>query len=291
MMAGIVESAGGQVVPVEEANGLIWLAIDNGSQLAALLDVNPSIEWVQLPWAGVETFAASGIFSRPVKFTCAKAAYAGKVGEHALTLVLATLRNLVEQARTPEWHETEPESLEGKRVTILGAGGTARSLIRYLRAGNCDITVLRRGNDAVPGATRTLSISALHSVLPDTDILVLALALTPETQGIIGARELSLLPPSAVLVNVARGGHVDTTALVDALKNGRLRAAGLDVTDPEPLPIGHPLWSLDNVLITSHCADGIAYRTEKLSERVRDNVSRFQRDEELIGIVDPSSGY
>ena len=287
----VVTSSGGNVVPADKANALMWLSVDNPSPVVTLLNENPGITWVQLPWAGVENFAAAGLFSRPITFTCAKGAYGGQVGEHALMLIMTSLRHVTEQARTLEWHRTEPELLEGKRVTVLGAGGITTSLVRFLRAADCDITVLRRSAADFPGATRTLPISELHAVLPDTEILVLALALTPETTQIIGAKELALLPPNAVLVNVARGSHVDTGPLVDALKNGQLAAAGLDVTDPEPLPKDHPLWSFDNVLITSHCADSQAYVTEKLAERLQENVIRFQDGEPLVGQVDLSAGY
>jgi len=283
--------AGGSVVPVNQANGLVWLAIDDPKPLVPLLDANPQIRWVQLPRAGVENFASAGLFSRSLTVTCAKGAFASQVGEHALMLILASLRHLVAQARIRKWHETEPESLEGKRVTILGGGGIARNLIPFLRVAECPITVLRRNADEIPGATRTLPISRLRTVLPDTDVLVIALALTPETRHILGRAELGLLPSHAIVVNVARGAHIDTPALVDALKDGRLAAAGLDVTDPEPLSADHPLWSLDNVLITSHCADSRAYVTDKLAERVGHNVTRFQQGKQLLGVVDPTAGY
>src|SRR5262249_27469191 len=129
------------------------------------------------------------------------------------------------------------------------------------------------------------------AVLPETEILVLALALTASTQRIMGRRELGLLPPGAVLINVARGRHVDTASLVDALSGGHLRAAGLDVTDPEPLPSDHPLWKMNNVLITSHSADSSGYVTGRIAERVRQNVARFRTGRPLVGVVDPSLGY
>jgi phosphoglycerate dehydrogenase-like enzyme len=213
------------------------------------------------------------------------------LGEHALILILACLRHVSEQARTPGWLVAEPELLEGKQVTLLGAGDVATSLVRFLKAADCDITVLRRASDNFPAATRTLSVTKLQAVLPNTDILVLALTLTAENKYILGAKELALLPQHAVLVNVARGSHVDTSALVEALNTSKLAAAGLDVTDPEPLPGHHPLWSMKNVLITSHCADSPAYVTKKLVERVEYNVIRFRNDEPLAGVVDLVAGY
>ncbi len=122
-------------------------------------------------------------------------------------------------------------------------------------------------------------------------MVFLALALTPETTGIIGAPELALMDETAWLVNVARGGHVDTDALVAALTAGSIAGAALDVTDPEPLPDGHPLWDLENCIITPHTADTIDMVIPLLAERIRTNVGRFAAGEELVGLVDPDAGY
>lgn len=298
-----VQAAGAVLTGVHDAEALVWLKLGDPGELARVLDAHPRIRWVQLPWAGVEQFAAAGVLDRPVAFTCAKASFAEQVGEHALTLILACHRHLVPQARTAGWHPIDPVSLFRRNVTILGAGGIAQVLIRLLAAFDCHVRVLRRGPgaadpvgtagavDPVDGADQTLPVARLHEVLPDTDVLVLALALTPETRGIIGAAELSLLPPHAVLVNVARGGHIDTEALTRAMGEGRIAAAALDVTDPEPLPAEHALWHDDRVLITSHCADGTDFISDMLARRVRTNIERFTAGRALIGMVDPAQGY
>jgi phosphoglycerate dehydrogenase-like enzyme len=290
VVAEAVREAGGSIVPVSDANGLMWLDGDP-APLAVLLDANPEISWVQLPAAGVEAFASAGLFARPVTFTCAKGSFAEQVAEHALMLTLACLRQLVAQARDRTWHPVEVISLRGKRVTILGAGGIAEVLIRLLQPFECHIRVLRRRAEPVEGANESLPTTELHAILPETDVLVLALALTPETRQIIGQKELDLLSTDAVVVNVARGAHIDTEALTVAARDGWIAAAGLDVTDPEPLPSDHPLWSLDNVLITSHCADSTSFVTNRLGERIRDNVGRFCREEPLVGVVDVAFGY
>ncbi|WP_460301793.1 D-isomer specific 2-hydroxyacid dehydrogenase family protein [Actinocorallia aurea] len=288
-VAQAVTRGGGTVVPVQEAEGLVWLLPGGPEPLLEVLDDHPSIRWVQLPWAGVEHFKAA--FKRPQTFTCAKGSFAKQVSEHALLLALACLRDLVRHARTPSWRPIDPRSLGGLSVTILGGGGIATELVRLLQPFGCRIRVLRRSPEPLPGADETLPISELHAVLPTTDVLVVALALTPETRHIVGAPELALLPPGAVLVNVARGPHVDTDALMAALDSGALAAAGLDVTDPEPLPADHPLWGYDQVLITSHCADSSDYVALKLCERVTENVRRFGEGTELEGLVDAEAGY
>lgn len=286
-----VVAGGGVNVPPAEANGLVWLVPGEPERLGPVLDGHPGIGWVQFPWAGVERFTASGVFRRPVVFTCAKGAFAGQVSEHALMLTLACLRGVSLQARTPHWCSVDPRSLHGLRVTILGGGGIASEFIRLLRPFGCRVTVVRRRPEKVEGAEETLPSSALHAVLPETDVLMLALALTPETRHIVGAAELALLPAHAVVVNVARGAHIDTDALVEALRAGTISAAGLDVTEPEPLPKGHPLWSDARVLITSHCADSAEYVTRMFCERVERNVRNLRAGHPLEGLVDPATGY
>jgi phosphoglycerate dehydrogenase-like enzyme len=134
-------------------------------------------------------------------------------------------------------------------------------------------------------------VSRLDDALSGALVVYLALALTPETTGIIGARQLELMDETAWLVNVARGPHVDTDALVAALRSGSIAGAALDVTDPEPLPDGHPLWDLPNCIITPHTADTIEMVMPLLAERIRTNVARFSAGEELVGLVDPDAGY
>ncbi len=119
----------------------------------------------------------------------------------------------------------------------------------------------------------------------------LTLALTPETAGLIGSSQLAAIGPDGWLVNVSRGAHVDTAALVDALRTGAISGAALDVTDPEPLPDGHPLWTIDNCLITPHTAGTYAMVKPYLAARVTANVRRFAAGEPLLGVVDPALGY
>ncbi|MEU7983251.1 D-isomer specific 2-hydroxyacid dehydrogenase family protein [Streptosporangium canum] len=286
-----VAAGGGVITPLDEADGLVWLIPGEPEQLRLALDGHPGIGWVQFPWAGVEKFATDGLFRRPVTFTCAKGSFAGQVSEHALMLTLACLRGVVRQARTPHWSPVDPRSLHGRRVTILGGGGIATELVRLLRPFECHVRVIRRRPEQVEGAEETLPTTALHAVLPETDVLVLALALTPETRHVVGAAELALLPADAVVVNVARGAHIDTDALVEALRDGTISAAGLDVTDPEPLPDGHPLWSDPRALITSHCADSADYVMRMLCERVERNVRHLREGRPLEGLIDPATGY
>jgi phosphoglycerate dehydrogenase-like enzyme len=244
---------------------------------------------VQLPFAGVDRFL--GVIDRQRVWTSTKGAYSEPVAEHALTLGLAALRQLVMRARARTWGEQAGRRLMDGRVTILGGGGITRELIRLLAPFRVEVTVVRRSGEPVPGADRVVTTERLHDVLSGTTLVVLALALTPETAGIIGAPELELMDRDACLVNVARGAHVVTGHLVAALQAGAIGGAALDVTDPEPLPDGHPLWTLDNCLITPHVANTWEMAEPLFAKRIRDNVERFATGEPLVGVIDPALGY
>lgn len=286
-----VVEAGGDVVAVDEAEALVWTDPRTADPLAELLAGNEAIRWVQLPWAGVENFAGLRLFDDGRQWTCGKGVYAEEVAEHALALALAGLRDLHIRVVATSWGRQSGESLLGAPLTILGGGGITRSLIRLLTPFECDITVVRRSPEPVPGAARTVTADSLHDHLGGARLVVLALALTPETERIIDEEALRAMAADAWLVNVARGRHVDTDALVQALKEGWIAGAGLDVTDPEPLPDGHPLWELPNCIVTPHTANTAEMARPVLSARIRENVRRYAAGEELIGPVDPAAGY
>jgi phosphoglycerate dehydrogenase-like enzyme len=290
-----VRRAGGTPAALSsDTRGLVWLSYARAAELGDTLAANPQIEWVQLPWAGVDAFApVLAAHSRPgLLWTSAKGAYAQPVAEHALALTLALLRVLPKRARATSWNATpEGRSLYGRRVVIIGAGGVAHELIRLLAPFDTRITVVRRSADPVPGAVNTVQTDALHDVLPTADVVVVAAALTTGTRHLVGAAELALLPAETVLVNIARGPLVDTDALVDALAAGGIAGAALDVTDPEPLPAGHPLWGEPRCLVTPHMADTPEMTEPLLAERIRLNVRAFLGDGDFVGVVDPAEGY
>jgi len=287
-----IRDGGGEPADVDaSAEALVWVNPADIEGLRAALATASSARWVQLPLAGVERVAAAGLLDPGRTWTSAKGAYAEPVAEHALALALAGLRQLPRRIVARSWGPQGGTSLYDQPVTILGGGGIAASLLELLAPLRVTATVVRKRPDPVPGAARTLDVSRLDEALADPLVVFLALALTPSTVHIIGAAQLAAMRPDAWLVNVARGGIVDTGALVAALTEGAIGGAALDVTDPEPLPDGHPLWELENCIITPHTADTQEMIEPLLARRIRDNVARFAAGQPLIGVVDPALGY
>lgn len=290
-----VEASGGVVEPVsDETRGIVWLSYSRASELPEILHENPQIEWVQLPWAGVDAFSktiSQSDSEQSLLWTSAKGAYAQPVAEHALALILSLLRRIPERVRAKSWGAKFGTSLYGLSVVIVGAGGIAVELMRLLRPFGVNITIVRRTDLALPGADQTVTTERLVEVLPGADVVVIAAALTDETTKLFGSEQLGAMKPSAILVNVARGGLIDTAALVEALDADQIAGVGLDVTDPEPLPSSHELWNFDKVLITPHSADTPEMTSPLLAERIRVNVRAFLNQSEFEGIVDPEVGY
>ncbi|MGH9273152.1 MAG: NAD(P)-dependent oxidoreductase [Acidimicrobiales bacterium] len=286
-----VLAGGGRVVEPGSATGLIWTRPDDPRGLDLLLDDHAQIEWVQLPFAGIEPYVDT-VRRHPERvWACGKGVYAEPVAEHALALALAGLRNLSAYARAGAWSAQAGTNLLGARVTVLGGGGITESLLRLLGPFGCDITVVRRRPHAMDGAADVVGMDRLDDALRGVEVVVLALALTPETVGVLDRRRLELLAPHGWVVNVARGGHIVTDDLVAVLAEGRIGGAALDVTDPEPLPPDHPLWAEPRCLITPHTANTLEMAVPLLGERVRENVRRRLAGEPLLGPVDVAAGY
>lgn len=291
-VAEAIRRGSGDPVGIDEApTGLVWTNNTADDELRAALESHPDIAWVQLPLAGVERLVASGVIDRDRQWTSAKGAFAEPVAEHALALLLAGMRQLQKRARARSWGEPAGASLYDEPLTVIGAGGVARVLLRLLQPFRVRVTIVRLRPEPLAGAEHTVGVDRLADAIAGARAVVLALALTARTRHLIGADELAAMGADAWLVNVARGGLVDTEALVDALRAERLGGAALDVTEPEPLPAGHPLWELPNCLITPHTADTEAMTRPLLAGRIEENVRRLASGEQLVGRVDPDYGY
>ncbi|MYR07263.1 NAD(P)-binding domain-containing protein [Gordonia sp. SID5947] len=288
-LVAAVEDAGGRVVGIDEARVLVWIGA--GADFPELPD---HVEWVALKTAGIEEFVSAGVIDDRRLWTNASGFYAENVAEHALTLLLAGLRQ-VNTAVLRHW-DKEPidaavRSLHGSTVAIIGAGGIAASLIPRLTACGADVVAVNRSGRTVEGAALTLPSDRTDEVWGQTDHVVLAAPATAETRHIINARSLAALPEHAWVVNVARGPLVDQAALLTALREGQIAGAALDVTDPEPPAHDDPLWSLPNVIITPHVANPSSGLTRTMAPWLAENIRRFRAGEELLAVVTPGSDY
>ncbi len=283
-------TAGG-ATPVEDglADAVVWTDAKDPNGLRTLLDDRPDLSWVQLPWAGIEPFVP--VLDHDRTWTCGKGVYAEPVAEHALTLALAGMRGLGTYARATAWERPQGTNLLDAEVVVVGGGGIAESFIRLLQPFRCEVTVVRRSDSPFAGAGRTVTADRLDEVLPDADLVVLALPLTPETEGLFDERRLRLLGEHTWVVNVARGAHIVTDDLVRVLAEEAIGGAGLDVTVPEPLPEGHALWTEPRCIITPHIGNTPEMAIPLLGGRVEENVRRFVAGDHLIGPVDVDAGY
>lgn len=279
----------------ESTTGLVWTDSQDTVTLSQILTQNPQITWVQLPFAGVDNFKS--LFDevrsagRSTVFTSAKGAYREPVAEHALMLALALGRALPERLAAKTWGRKFAASLFDCKVVIVGGGGIAEELLRLLAPFRVDATVIRRSADALVGANRVVSLDKLNTHLSEADFVFVACALTEETKGLFDASRFACMKSTAYLVNIARGAVVDSEALEEALSSGQIAGAGVDVTDPEPLPDDHSLWALPNLIITPHTADTPEQCVRLLAERIVNNVRALTTGAKLEGLVNLELGY
>lgn len=290
-----IRAGGGE--PTDDAAGadaLVWINPRDPDGLRAVLQ-GSSARWVQLPFAGIESFIVAGVIDPDRTWTCTKGVYGPACAEHALALMLAAARRIHEHVRNRRWREGgfgSPERrLEGTTAVIIGTGGIGAALVPMLRPLGVRIVGVNRSGRPLAGAERTVTADHLSEVVADADWVVVAAASTPDTHHLIDAGILGRMAPTAWVINVARGELIDTEALVAALTAGAIGGAALDVTDPEPLPEGHPLWDLDEAIITPHVANTWDMAVPELTAMVERNVARFAAGEPLEGLVDPVVGY
>lgn len=288
-LVAAVTEGGGEVVDLATADALVWADPAAADTYPAIIASAPAVEWIQLPFAGIEPFLDH--LDPHHLWTCGKGVYADPVAEWTITALLTAFRDIPRYVRATTWETPRGRNLLGARLTILGAGGITESLLRLLEPWGCEVTVVRRSPGPLAGAHRTVTVERLTDAVTDSDALIVACALTPDTAGIVDADLLSRMADDAWLVNVARGGHVVTDDLVTALTTGTIAGAVLDVTDPEPLPDDNPLWALDNCVITPHVGNTPEMGLPLLADRVRENVRRWLGGEPLLGVVDVTAGY
>ncbi len=270
---------------------------------AQVLAAGRRLRWVHFPWAGLDGQLFPAALQSNVTITNSAGVFAVPMAEHAMALMLAFARGVhICCRRTPEglWHAEGARSsltdqmseLCGATLGILGYGGIGREVAGRARAFGMRVLALRRrprGDEEPPD--EVWGPDRLDDLLRESDYLIVCCALTDQTRGMVGARELALMKPTAVLVNVARGAVVDEEALIDALREGRPAGAGLDVTAQEPLPPESPLWQMENVIVTPHVAGSSPRTWGRQFALLRENLRRYAAGEALLNVVDKPAGY
>lgn len=266
---------------------------------ARIIRAGKSLRWVQQPSAGVEhLMQIPELVEGDIILTNMQRVYAPEIADQALGYLLAFGRDLGHFVRSQSdrrWGSRRPDvvldELAGKTMLIIGLGGIGTEIAR--RAYGFGMRIIATDPKVLE---RPLFVEELHrpdkflGLLPRADVVASAVPLTKESRKMIGAEAFGLMKPGVVLINVSRGGVVDTDALVSALDSKKVAAAGLDVTDPEPLPDGHPLWSR-NVIITPHTAGQSPGGQRRCHEVFRENLRRFAAGEMLLNVVDKKVGY
>ena len=248
------------------------------------IDRFPRLRFIQTTSHGIDHLPLDFIRAHGIRLCDARGVYGVPMAEYALGAVLQFYKQAplyARQQRAHVWAQCESiRELGGRLVTLLGAGSVAAECARRFAAMGCRcVGLCRHPSGAWDGFAVQRSIADLDAVLPETDILLLALPLTDATRGLIDARRLALLKEGAVLVNIARGPVADAEALMEALRSGHLSGAAVDVFDEEPLPSSSPLWDTPNLLLTPHCSFIGEHSTERLFALLRRNVADWLRME------------
>ena len=240
----------------------------------------PNLKILQVPNAGFDDALE---FLRPGMILCnARGVHDASTAELAVALAISSRRGFYDFAvaqQAGQWKPKRYESFNDSKIGIIGAGSIARTLASYLAPYDVEISFFSRS-----GSDDAIKIADLDAHLPHLDILILVLPLNAESKHLINAQRLKLMKNGAVIVNVGRGPIIDTDALISELNTGRI-FAGLDVTDPEPLPQGHPLWSAKNLVLSPHVGgNSTAFdsRAKKLIERQLDRISRGVEPENIV---------
>ncbi|HXE31615.1 MAG TPA: D-2-hydroxyacid dehydrogenase [Terriglobales bacterium] len=246
------------------------------------------LRWVHSFEAGVDRLLIPELAAGNVAVSNAKGVYAEPLAEFTVFAILYFYkqgRRLVEQQRAHRWEQFEVESPRGKVLAIVGYGGIGRCCARAARKLGMRIEPISRQDTAAP--------ARFHARLAAADVVLAAAPLTPQTRRLLDAAAFSAMKPSALVVNAGRGPVIDETALIAALRAGRIAGAALDVFEHEPLPADHPYWSMDNVLLSPHCTDRTVepHWTALGMRCFLQNFRRYRNGEPLLTPVDKAAGY
>jgi len=277
---------------LETAIGEVEVLVISGLWRDDLLEKAPRLAFVQSISAGTDQYGKEALRARGVRLASAAGVNAAAVAEHAMALLLALSRKLPEAVRNQDrrhWRGMigdlglREQELGGKTMVLVGLGRIGGRIAALARAFGMRVLAVRRDPAAGrEGADAVYGLDALDRLLAEAEVLLLACPLTPETENLVDARRLALLPPGALFVNVARGRCVEEAALLEALGSGRLAGAAIDVTREEPLPENSPLWSAPNLLITPHSAGETRAYEDRVLDLLVENLARLRRGESRL---------
>ncbi len=252
------------------------------------------LRWVHAIGAGVENLCQD-VAGTEIQVTNSHI-HGDAIADHVFAFILAHTRRLREAhdfqtARRWVHRELIGTPLAGRTIGVLGLGAIGASVARRAVAFGMRVVGTKRRPQPIPGVERVLPPEEIDAVLREATVLALTLPLTPATRGILGARELALLPEGAFVVNIGRGGQIDEAALLAALRSGRLAGAGLDVFADEPLPADSPLWTAPRLMITPHVAGDFPGYMDRMIPFFCENLSRYLAGQPLQNVVDTALGY
>ncbi|HVC21780.1 MAG TPA: D-2-hydroxyacid dehydrogenase [Vicinamibacterales bacterium] len=261
-----------------------------------------ALRWVHTQAAGVGHLLSREFIDSPIVLTNSRGVRAPAIAEHVLAMALVLARQIhtaLARQRERVWAQDELEraglmwTLRGRTMGVVGLGAIGAAVARLASAFGMDVIGLRRRTDAPApdGVRQVIPPDRLPDLLRASDVVVLASALTPATEGLVGAPGLRLMPPHALLVNVGRGGLVREADLIDALRAGVIGGAALDVFEDEPLDPASPLWTLPNVIVSPHVSGATERYWDLVGDLFIENLRRFQRGEALLNVVDKQAGY
>ena len=257
--------------------------------------VAPRLRWLQATSAGIGQFVQRvGLDRTGITFTTASGVHARPLADFCLMAMLMFAKDYVRMERDKRarrWERYCGEELTGKTLAIVGLGRVGQEVARHGKRMEMRVTGTRRSGAAVPEVDKLVDRAELHAMLREADFLVLAAPHTPDTEGIIGERELAAMKPSAVLINIGRGALVDEDALIRALQQGRLAGAALDVLREEPPAQDSPLWDMPNVIISPHSASTVTQENARITEIFCDNLRRYLSGQPLRNVLDKKKLY
>lgn len=266
-------------------------------EVRRILETAPRLEWIHAMFAGLDRSLFPELVASPVPLTNGRGVFSQSLGEFVILGILHFAKDVGRMMKSKaehRWDVYDKMEIRKQTVGIVAHGDIGRAVASRAKAMGMRVLAQRKNPAPRPGdehVDRVYGVDELHAMLPECDYIAVTAPLTPETRGMIGAREFALMKPGAVILNVGRGPVIDEPAMVDALRTRRIRGAALDVFDVEPLPADSPFWDLENVLLSSHCADHVDGWVEDAVIFFVEQFSRWRRGEPLKNVVDKEAGY